>query len=261
MSLFISHGAPTLLLDSTPAHRFLQRLGGEIPRPRAIIVVSAHWESLELQVDDAGDHSLIHDFSGFPRALHEFQWPAQGDPQLAGRIVEALEQAGLGPKQVSNRGLDHGAWVPLALLDPSAAVPVVPVSLPMHFDEEQLWQLGAILGGFEREGYLLIGTGSLTHNLRARSASWDAPARPEITPFLDAITAALLQGDRHQLMAWRQLPNARWHHPSPEHFLPLLVAAAAGGEATRLHHSVEYGVLAMDCWQFGAGTNPASRLN
>lgn len=251
MSLFISHGAPTLLLDDTPAHRFLKALGRDLPRPKGIIFVSAHWESRDLRIGSGRHHALIRDFSGFPEALHTFAWPAQGDPALARAIQQRLGEAGFPALLDPKRGLDHGAWVPLALLDPNAQVPVVPVSLPVRFTGEALWWLGATLARFEAEGYLLIGSGSLTHNLRARASAWQAPVRPEVQPFLEAMNEALGAADRRELQQWQEFPGAHWHHPSPEHFLPLLIAAAAPGPAKRLHHSVEYGILAMDCWRFG----------
>lgn len=254
MSLFISHGAPTLLLNETPAHQFLKRLGGELPRPKAIIVVSAHWESRQLLVDSAAKHDLIYDFRGFPRELYEFKWPAKGDPTLAERILTHLTALGFETKLTSGRGLDHGAWVPLALLDPTAAIPVVPVSLPAGYNDHALWDLGKALSDFEREGCLLVGTGSLTHNLRALSANWNAPANPDVAAFVDGLNEILESAEREQIINWRALPYAWHHHPSPEHFLPLLIAAAAQGKARRLHQSIEHGALAMDCWSFGRPT-------
>ena len=251
MSLFISHGAPTLLLNETPAHRFLKQLGGELPRPRAIIVISAHWESHQLQVDHAAQHKLIYDFGGFPKELYEFRWPATGDPTLAEKIQIHLATRGFQATATSGRGLDHGAWVPLALLDSTAAIPVVPVSLPGNYSERELWQLGAALSELEQDGFLLVGTGSLTHNLRALSPKWDAPSNPHIAPFVDRLNEILDSDERERLADWRTLPQAHYHHPSPEHFLPLLVAAAAPGKSRRLHQSIEHGALAMDCWAFG----------
>lgn len=255
MSLFISHGAPTLLLNETPAHQFLKQLGGELPRPKAIIVISAHWESHQLQVDQAARHNLIYDFRGFPQALYEVAWPANGDPALAEKIRSHLAPRGFQTTLTSGRGLDHGVWVPLALLDSNAAIPIVPVSLPMNYDERTLWKLGKALSDFEKDGYLLVGTGSLTHNLRALSPQWNSPVNPNIAPFVDGLCGVLESSQRENLVHWRELPHARNHHPSPEHFLPLLVAAAAPGKAQRLHSSIEYGALAMDCWSFG---QPAS---
>ncbi|BES71818.1 class III extradiol ring-cleavage dioxygenase [Marinobacter nanhaiticus D15-8W] len=251
MSLFISHGAPTLLLNETPAHRFLKQLGGELPRPKAIIVISAHWESDQLQVDHTAQHDLIYDFRGFPKELYEFKWPVNGDPALAEKIQAHLAARGFQATLTSGRGLDHGAWVPLALLDSNAAIPIVPVSLPVDYDERALWALGKALSDFEREGYLLIGTGSLTHNLRALSPNWNAPSHPDVAPFVDGLKEILEGAERERIINWRALPYARNHHPSPEHFLPLLIAAAAPGKAQRLHQSIEYGALAMDCWSFG----------
>ncbi|MDX5298172.1 MAG: dioxygenase, partial [Gammaproteobacteria bacterium] len=129
---------------------------------------------------------------------------------------------------------------------------VVQISLPRRDDAPALWQLGAWLNAWENEGYWVIGSGSLTHNLRQRSAQWNSPINPAIHPFRDALNAILASGDRRGLQQWEQLPDARLHHPTPEHFLPLLVAAANPGPARQLNDSVEYGNLAMDVWGFGA---------
>ena len=251
MSLFISHGAPTLLLDDTPAHQFLKIFGRAMPGPEAIIIVSAHWETTNPIIGAHSAPPLIRDFSGFPRALYTFTWPVTGNPELSKHVHNTLAKAGFPALLDDKRGLDHGAWVPLSLLDPDALIPVIPISLPTSYDTTRLWQLGQTLAALEKEGFLLIGSGSLTHNLRARSPHWESAAHPSVERFMTPLREALAHGDREALQAWTNLPLAEWHHPSPEHFLPLLIAAAADGSAHCHHQSTEYGVLAMDCWQFG----------
>ena len=241
-SLFISHGSPMLALTPTPAHRFLRELGNAL-RPKAVVVVSAHWETPQLQVSSSVQPATIHDFGGFPDALFALQYPALGDPELATRLATRLGAT------LVERGLDHGAWVPLSLMYPEADVPVVSLSLPSRWSNTALMQLGEQLADLRQENILVIGSGSLTHNLyellplESQMPQW-------VDRFAEWVHTRLLAGDRDALLHWQEAPEARRNHPTPEHFQPLLVALGAGNTAIRQHHSVEHGVLAMDVYQF-----------
>lgn len=241
-SLFISHGSPMLVLTETPAHDFLRRLGREL-EPRAVVVVSAHWASERLAVSVSERPETIHDFGNFPRELFACQYPAPGEPELARRLAREL---GALPVE---RGLDHGAWVPLSLLFPDAEVPVVSLSLPVHWPNAELAALGEKIAALREENILVIGSGSLTHNLYEMQPR-DAAMPAWVGEFTDWVEARLTADDRNALLAWERAPYARQNHPTPEHFQPLLVAMGAGGQAERLHHSVEHGVLAMDVYAF-----------
>ncbi|MGP9764689.1 DODA-type extradiol aromatic ring-opening family dioxygenase [Halomonas sp. AOP13-D3-9] len=241
-SLFISHGSPMLALNKTPAHAFLRELGKRLS-PKAVVVVSAHWESLALKVSTSAKPETIHDFGGFPRALFECQYPAPGEPELAERLAELL-----GAERVE-RGLDHGAWVPLSLMFPDAKVPVVSLSLPVRWSNQELVALGEHLSALRGEGILIIGSGSLTHNLY-EIMPLESPMPAWVDEFATWVSERLIANDRDALLSWERAPNAEKNHPTPEHFQPLLVAMGAGGEAAQLHHSVEHGVLAMDVYQF-----------
>lgn len=241
-SLFISHGSPMLALNKTPAHAFLRELGQQLS-PKAVVVVSAHWESLTLKVSRSAKPETIHDFGGFPRALFECQYPAPGEPELAERLAVLL-----GAERVE-RGLDHGAWVPLSLMFPDANVPVVSLSLPVRWSNAELMTLGKHLSVLREEGVLVIGSGSLTHNLYEIMPQ-ESPMPAWVDTFATWVSDHLIDNDRQALLNWESAPNARENHPTPEHFQPLLVAMGAGGDATQLHHSVEHGVLAMDVYQF-----------
>lgn len=241
-SLFISHGSPMLALTPGPAHDFLRQLGGEW-RPRAIVVVSAHWESRQLLVSTSARPETIHDFGGFPQALFDCQYPAPGEPALAMRLARELNAA------PTERGLDHGAWVPLSLMYPQADIPVVSLSLPVAWSNAELVALGEKLATLREEGILVIGSGSLTHNL-AELQALEAPMPAWVGEFADWVHQRLFEDDRLALLDWQRAPQARRNHPTPEHFQPLLVAIGAGGNATRLHHSVEHGVLIMDLYAF-----------
>lgn len=241
-SLFISHGSPMLALNKTPAHEFLRELGTRLA-PKAVVVISAHWESLTLNVSSSSQPETIHDFGGFPRELFACQYPAPGEPTLAERLTILL-----GAEAV-DRGFDHGAWVPLSLMFPDANVPVVSLSLPVRWSNAELVRLGEQLSVLREEGILLIGSGSLTHNLYEMMPQ-DSPMPGWVDEFAQWVNHQLISDDRAALLNWESAPNARKNHPTPEHFLPLLVAMGAGGQATQLHHSVEHGVLAMDVYQF-----------
>ncbi|QJQ97653.1 class III extradiol ring-cleavage dioxygenase [Halomonas sp. PGE1] len=242
-SLFISHGSPMLALTRTPAHDFLRGLGQRL-QPKAVVVVSAHWASRQLLVSTSAHPETIHDFGGFPRELFECQYPAPGEPELALRLARELNAV------PTERGLDHGAWVPLSLMFPQAEVPVVSLSLPVQWSNAELAALGERLAALRNENILVIGSGSLTHNLYEMQAR-DAAMPAWVGEFADWVEARLAEDDREALLAWESAPKARENHPTPEHFQPLLVAMGAGGQAERLHHSVEHGVLAMDVYAFG----------
>ncbi|MDR5866791.1 DODA-type extradiol aromatic ring-opening family dioxygenase [Halomonas koreensis] len=241
-SLFLSHGSPMLALTPTPAHEFLRELGRRL-RPAAVVVVSAHWESRRLMVSTSERPETLHDFGGFPRALFECQYPAPGEPHLARRLARELNAVPV------ERGLDHGAWVPLSLMFPEADIPVVSLSLPTAWSNAELVALGEKLAALREENVLIVGSGSLTHDLMALDAL-EAPAPDWVTAFGDWVHERLAADDRDALLDWQAAPRARDNHPSPEHFQPLLVAMGAGGPAERLHHSVEHGVLAMDLYAF-----------
>ncbi len=241
-SLFISHGSPMLALNKTPAHAFLRELGRQLA-PKAVVVVSAHWESLALKVSISAKPETIHDFGGFPQALFECQYPAQGEPELAERLAVLL-----GAERVE-RGLDHGAWVPLSLMFPDANVPVVSLSLPVRWSNAELATLGERLSALREEGILVIGSGSLTHNLYEIMPQ-ESPVPAWVDEFATWVSDRLIANDREALLSWERAPYAQENHPTPEHFQPLLVAMGAGGDAKQLHHSVEHGVLAMDVYAF-----------
>lgn len=241
-SLFISHGSPMLALTPGPAHDFLRQLGDKW-QPKAIVVVSAHWESRQLLISNSARPETIHDFGGFPQALFDCQYPAPGEPALAMRLARELNAT------PTERGLDHGAWVPLSLMYPEADIPVVSLSLPMGWSNAELVALGEKLAALREEGILVIGSGSLTHNL-AELQALDAPMPVWVGEFAEWVHQRLIEDDRVALCEWEKAPQARRNHPTPEHFQPLLVAMGAGGNATRRHHSVEHGVLAMDLYAF-----------
>lgn len=251
-SLFISHGSPMLALQPGASGPALAHLASQLPRPRAIVVVSAHWESRELRVGSAAQPDTWHDFRGFPAELYRVQYPAPGEPQLASAIVQLLNAAGLPAQLDAERPLDHGAWVPLALLYPQADIPVIQVSLPSQQGPALQSQVGQALAGLRAEGVLLIGSGSITHNLG--ELDWQAgpdSIEPWAQAFRDWIVDKLAGQDRAALQDYRrQAPHAARNHPCDEHLLPLFFAAAAGDQFKVEHSGFTYGALGMDIYSF-----------
>jgi len=255
-TLFISHGSPMLALQDSPARQFLQKLGQSLPRPKAILVASAHWESQGgPAVSLSPRPDTIHDFGGFPAPLYELTYPAPGNPALAAEVADKLERAGYAVKRSPDRGLDHGAWVPLSLLYPEAAIPVVQVSILRGATPADHKKLGRTLGTLRDEGILIIGSGSLTHNLyEFRGQGIDAPVPSWVSDFGSWMKQMLHDNESGALLDYRrQAPHAERNHPTEEHLLPLFVAMGASGDkakAKRLHGSYEYSVLAMDIYAF-----------
>ncbi|GAB3469154.1 class III extradiol ring-cleavage dioxygenase [Massilia terrae] len=255
-TLFVSHGSPMLALNDSPARRFLQGFGAQLPRPKAILAVSAHWGTVGgPAVSLAPQPRTIHDFGGFPRALFEITYPAPGAPEMAARAAGLLEQAGFKVGRSMDRGLDHGAWVPLSIMYPDAQVPVAQLSVLHGATAAEHERLGQALSALREEGVLIVGSGSLTHNLyEFRGQDLDAPAPNWVSEFAGWMNARLESGDREALLDYRRAaPFAEKNHPTDEHLMPLFVAMGAAGKspkAERLHASVEHGVLAMDVYAF-----------
>lgn len=164
-TVFVSHGAPTFALEPGLAGPQLSALGRALPRPQAVLVVSPHWMTQGARVGLSAQPATIHDFGGFPQPLYEISYPAHGHPELAQRTLDVLRQAGWSAHGDERRGLDHGAWVPLLYLYPEADVPVFQVSLPATLDSAGAWAFGRALAPLAEEGVLIVGSGSLTHNL------------------------------------------------------------------------------------------------
>ena len=253
-ALFISHGATSFALEPGLAGPALTALGRELPRPRAVLVVSPHWMTAQPVVSSAAAPETIHDFGGFDPALYRLRYPAPGHPAFAQRAVERLRAAGWEDRVHPGRGLDHGAWVPMLHLFPQADVPVFQVSLPARLNGDSAYALGQALAPLADEGVLIVGSGSLTHNLY--EVAWhETAAATYASEFSGWIRDAVVHG-RHAALrqAIDEAPHGRRAHPTPEHYWPLVVAAgAAGADApTRvIEGGIEHGVLAMDGFVFG----------
>jgi 4,5-DOPA dioxygenase extradiol len=253
-TLFLSHGSPMHALDPGAVGAMWRRLGSTLPRPSAILIASAHWETSVPTLTGSGQPETIHDFYNFPAPLYEIRYPAPGAPELATRARELLARAGFSAEVDTERGLDHGAWSPLLHAYPDAAVPVVQLSLQAGQGPGHHLRLGYALEPLTRENVLLIGSGHMTHNLRDWSRGTDGAPLAYVREFQSWIAERLATDDRGALVAYRsRAPHAMRAHPSEEHFLPLFVALGASGaqaEAERLYDTIEDRALAMDAFLF-----------
>ncbi|MGB0672011.1 MAG: DODA-type extradiol aromatic ring-opening family dioxygenase, partial [Rhodospirillales bacterium] len=252
--LFVSHGTPLTLIRDTPARRWLQAYGQQSPKPKAILIMSAHWLSDgPIQVTGWSEHELLYDFYNFPDSFYEQRYPAPGDPDLAGRIVQGLKNNGYEAELCLDRGLDHGSWVPLLFMFPQADIPVIQISLPYFMDDEELMALGNSLSYLADEGVLVLGSGLFTHSRKLRNRDdINAPLHPFAKEFMDWMTPVLESGVRDRLAsAFGEAPRAIDMHPTDEHFRPLMLVAGRGGPGRLQHRSLEYGAHVMDMWSFG----------
>ncbi len=259
-TVFVSHGAPTLALQPGKTGAALAQLGRALPRPRAILMVSAHWNTPSPMVSGATQPALIYDFHGFPAELYRLQYPARGAPELGQHVRQILNTANFATAIDPQRGLDHGAWVPLRLMYPDADVPVTQLSVQPSQPAAYHYRLGRALASLRTEGVLLVGSGSFTHNLLeiGRYAP-EAPTESYVTEFTEWMATHIHAGDIDTLLRYRELaPHAQRAHPTEEHLLPLFVAlGAAEGEPESLRLAgggTTFGVLAMDTFVLGTGS-------
>lgn len=276
-TLYLSHGSPMIALEPGAAGLFMQRLGPLIDahfgRPRAIVVMSPHTATSVPCVLGGARHEAVHDFGGFPPALYALRYDAPGQADVSRQVAALLAQQDAATQWTPQSGLDHGIWTVLMHLYPQADVPVVPVSLTPQARPAELMALGRALSPLRHEGVLIIGSGSVTHNLRrffTRPTPVDAPEEADCAAFRAWVQARAQARDWPALLDYRQqAPHAAQMHPSDDHWLPFYFAAgaaAAGGGhgdvqpgaaplaapgAIRLHASVTHGHLAMDAYGFG----------
>ncbi len=249
-SLFVAHGAPTLALSQAPANAFLRGLGASLPRPRAIVIVSPHWEHHGFAVRAPVRFRTWHDFRGFPPELYALRYEPPGDTALAEQVGTLIRQAGLPTATDDGDALDHGAWVPLMLMFPGADIPLVQVSLMHGGTPAEHLALGEALRPLTDDNVLVIGSGSLVHNLRELHAEDAAPTAWALE-FDDWLAERVQAGDREAIVDYRQrAPHAARAHPEDDHLMPLLVTMGMGGTGESLHRSFTYGTISMAGYGF-----------
>jgi 4,5-DOPA dioxygenase extradiol len=254
-AVFVSHGAPTLPIEVSPARDFLSGLGKTLGKPEAILVVSAHWETGEAAVSAVVRPETMHDFFGFPQELYRLAYPAPGAPALASRVSKLLGGKGIATHVHPTRGLDHGAWVPLLLMYPDADIPVTQLTVQPPLGTGHHFQLGEALRPLRDEGVLILGSGGTTHNLHEFGHHRRVAAPPAwVTGFQEWLARTLESGNTDDFLHYRERgPDAARNHPSEEHFMPIFAAAGAGNPdiaGRRIHRSHTFGILAMDAYRF-----------
>lgn len=249
--IFVSHNSPMLAVDEELGGDLAQ-WSAQLPMPKAVLVISAHWETEGLCLGETAAHQeLIYDFYNFPDALYDLQYPAPGAPWLVEGIRKLLPDTPINLEE--GRGLDHGVWVPLLRLWPQADVPVLQLSLPSRYPAQQLWELGTKLAPLRQQGVLIMGSGAITHNLSALRQRHQET--PHWVSEFDTWVATTLENNPQDLLEWENLaPHARDNHPTLEHFLPLLICAGAARADDPVRFPItgyEMHLFTRRCVQFG----------
>ena len=253
MSVFISHGSPMHALQPGPAGEAWQALAKRLPKPKAIVIASAHWETNLPMLTGSDKPETIHDFYNFPEPLYRLRYPAPGAPEVAKRVQQLLKDAGFTAGIDGCRGLDHGAWSPLLYMYPGADIPVVQISVQPALGPRHHVELGKALRPLGKEQVLVVGSGHMTHNLRDWARGQGQPA-PYAREFQAWVLDKLQQKDVESLVEYRsRSPHGARAHPTDEHFLPLFFALGAAAEKAkpeRVYDAIDAGVLAMDAYLF-----------
>ena len=250
--VFVSHGAPDALIKAPSSVACWREIGAAMPKPKAILALSAHWEAALPTVSLSPQPETIHDFAGFARALYALQYPAPGAPDLARRVAQRFAETGMALQTNATRGLDHGAWVPLRAMFPDADIPVTQLALPHQGDASDLLAIGTVLRPLRDEGVLFIASGAITHNFGWLSWGQEESPHPlaRAKSFADWVGARIAGRDIQALADYRQAPWGAEAHPSAEHFMPLFAALGAANDSTATRHqpAFTYGGLAMDSY-------------
>ncbi|MEP6655618.1 MAG: class III extradiol ring-cleavage dioxygenase [Betaproteobacteria bacterium] len=254
-TLFLSHGSPMHALSPGPAGEAWQALGRTLPRPRALLMVSAHWETSVPMLTGNERPETIHDFGGFPEALYKLRYPAPGMPSVATEAVELLKREGIAAGIDSCRGLDHGAWSPLLWMYPEADIPVLQLSVQPELGPAHHLRVGRAIAPLAEHGVLIVASGHTTHNLRDWMTNRQrTEPLPYVSAFSDWLNDALLAHATDALVEYRErAPEAARAHPTEEHFLPLFVALGAAGENATpepVLRAYDGSALSMDSYLF-----------
>lgn len=251
-SLFVSHGAPTFALEPDLLGERLREIGAGLSSVKAVLVVSSHWQTEHIEVLANLKPETIHDFYGFRSNLYTLQYPVKGHAEFASEAARLLAAGGLSVSLNHDRGLDHGAWVPLLHMLPNADIPVFQVSMPYALNAVSAYKLGQLLAPMRKQGVLILGSGGITHNLS--DFRQQATELSYVSKFAQWIRNAIIENNIDQLLAYREhAPHAGQAHPSDEHLLPLFIALGARTPDERLQvidGGITYGILSMDSYMW-----------
>jgi 4,5-DOPA dioxygenase extradiol len=255
-ALFVPHGAPTFALDSGAAGVAMRQLATQFDKPRAIIVISPHWDTEIPTVSTATELETIYDFYGFPDELYRIKYPAKGYPEGAQEVVKALQKRFSKVGTDPTRGLDHGAWTPLRQMFPNADIPIIAVSIQSHAGTAHALAMGEALEELTHQGFLVIASGNITHNLGDyRMAALQGGQTPAyVQTFADWVEIQMIAKNVQQLLDYRQHSREGVRsHPAEDHLLPLYVAMGAAGKdasAKAFFRGISSYVIAMDGYTF-----------
>ena len=266
-TLFVPHGAgPCFFMDWTMGppdtwdkmRAWLSQLGSSLGvKPKSIVVISGHWEEPDFTINSGANPPLLYDYTGFPPETYRIQYPAPGSPELANRIHDLFSQAGIASRYDSQRGYDHGVFIPLKVIYPKADIPMVQVSLKSGLDPASHIAAGRALAPLRDEGVLIVGSGMSYHNMRGFFSGQPVAHSDQFDEWLTQTIAST--GRDEKLQQWQDAPAARQAHPREEHLIPLLVASgAAQGETGRKIFSDRVMGAIVSAFQFGnsAGSQP-----
>jgi 4,5-DOPA dioxygenase extradiol len=257
-TVFLSHGTPMLAYGEDRYQEALHGFAKALPRPKAIVVLSAHSVSIDaIHILRTEKNTIQHDFSGFPRPLYEIQYSCPGSPELSDQIAGLFKTAGFEVKLESQAPLDHGVWIPLLHLYPEGDIPVVRISLPLNLLPAQIMKMGRTLAPLREQGILILASGGAVHNLQELQwANKNSPGAEWAVEFETWIVESLKSKNVEAILHFEDHPGTRRAHPSHEHFLPVLFsvgAALPGDDASVIFRGVEYETLSMLCFSL----NPA----
>jgi 4,5-DOPA dioxygenase extradiol len=256
-SFFVAHGSPLLAIENNEYTQVINQLGQMLPKPRAIVVFSAHWESKVQKVSDLEKYTTIYDFYGFPEELFRIEYPAKGEKNVANEIETLLQNSGIPYAVDTDRGLDHGAWVVLSMLYPNAEIPVISMSVSPSLSPQEQYQIGKSLSELRSKDILILASGGTVHNLRAVRFEDDGNIDQWASDFDDWLANYLYQWDLDSLFNYSSLaPNVHLAVPpnGVEHFIPIFYAMGAADDSRKaklVHRSYRYGNLSHSIWQFG----------
>lgn len=257
-ALFVAHGAPLLAVENNEYTQFLQSLGETLPKPKAIVLFSAHWESSIQKVSNVSEFKTIYDFGGFPKDLYRIKYPAKGSEATTNEVAELFKKQGVPFEVDTIRGLDHGAWIVLRMLYPNAEIPVISMSVNPRLTPDEQYKVGTSLSELRQKDILIIASGGTVHNLSVLNMGNDNGGIDQWAfDFDDWLEQHVTKWNLETLFKYDTLaPDAKYAVPpfGTEHFIPLFYAMGAADQeksAKLLHRSYRYGNLSHTVWQFG----------